>query len=531
MKAALYARVSSERQAEKDLSISAQLRALRKYAKDQSYEIVKEWVDEAESARTANRPAFQEMIAAARSKSKPFDVILVWKLSRFARNREDSVIHKSILRKRGIQVVSISERVDDSPAGLLLEGVIEVIDEFYSANLSQEARRGLRETASRGFFPGGSPPIGYKLVEIDDGRAKRRTLAVDDNRASTVLRMFELCDKGMGLKEIADTVNAEGLRSTKGCRFTKATVSYVLRNDIYTGDLFWPDSKRLRPGEEQIVIKDHHPAIIDRETFRRVQVSIDSRCYSKTHPRRVSSNYLLSGLLHCEICGKAMLGGTAKSGQYRYYMCYSRNRVSRSVCTCKAIRCDRIEGLVLKSLQSHILTEKHVSELVRLTNAELAKNSARANRRLLELRKQVDSRQRRLTKLYEAIEEGHVLAADLGPRIRLLRSETDDLQAKMRKLEYEEGQTTTQLTISPSQLRRYVSDLRDLLTDGEFFEQRSFLRSFIKRVDYDYPQATVHYTIPLTSGNRNSDEVLALDRKSGVDETRTRGLLRDRQAF
>lgn len=138
MKAVLYARVSSEKQAEKDLSISAQLKALRKYAAEKGYEVIREFVDEAESARTANRPAFQEMIALAKSKPKPFDVILVWKLSRFARNREDSIVYKSLLRKRGIQVVSIKERVDDSPAGALLEGMIEVIDEFYSANLAQE---------------------------------------------------------------------------------------------------------------------------------------------------------------------------------------------------------------------------------------------------------------------------------------------------------------------------------------------------------------------------------------------------------
>src|SRR3990172_4028808 len=123
MKVALYARVSSEKQAEKDLSISSQLKALRAYAEKQGWLVYREFIDEAESARSADRPAFQEMIALTKSKEKSFDAILVWKLSRFARNREDSIIYKSLLRKRGIQVVSVSEPTDDSPVGRLLEGM------------------------------------------------------------------------------------------------------------------------------------------------------------------------------------------------------------------------------------------------------------------------------------------------------------------------------------------------------------------------------------------------------------------------
>jgi site-specific DNA recombinase len=120
-KVAIYARVSSERQAEKDLSIPAQIKALKKFTMDRGWEVISEYIDEAESARTANRPAFQEMIEAAKKKETPFNVILVWKLSRFARNREDSILYKSLLKKRGVSVVSINEQVDESPAGQLLE--------------------------------------------------------------------------------------------------------------------------------------------------------------------------------------------------------------------------------------------------------------------------------------------------------------------------------------------------------------------------------------------------------------------------
>jgi DNA invertase Pin-like site-specific DNA recombinase len=160
-KAAIYARVSSEKQ-DADLSISAQLKALREYALRNGYIVAREYVDEAESGRSIDRPGFKQMIATARQKPAPFEAILVWKLSRFARNREDSIIYKSLLRKQGIQVISMNEPVEDTPSGRLLEGIIEVIDEFYSANLSQDVVRGMRESASRGFYPGSPVPYGYR---------------------------------------------------------------------------------------------------------------------------------------------------------------------------------------------------------------------------------------------------------------------------------------------------------------------------------------------------------------------------------
>ena len=157
-RAAIYARVSSDRQ-DTDLSLGAQIRALKEYATRNGYEIEREFVDEAESGRTAARPAFREMITLARSKHPPFNVVLVWKLNRFARNREDSIIFKSLLRKQGVQVISINEPLEDTPAGRLLEGIIEVIDEFYSSNMAQDVTRGMRENARRGYFSGGSPPF------------------------------------------------------------------------------------------------------------------------------------------------------------------------------------------------------------------------------------------------------------------------------------------------------------------------------------------------------------------------------------
>ena len=160
MKIALYVRVSSDKQ-DVDLSIAAQLKALREYALRNGCQIIQEFVDEAESGRSSARPYFREMIALARRPNKPLDAILVWKYSRFARSREDSILYKAMLKKAGVQVISISEPFDNSPTGRLMDGIIESLDEFYSDNLGEDVTRGMRESAGRGFYLSSSPPYGY----------------------------------------------------------------------------------------------------------------------------------------------------------------------------------------------------------------------------------------------------------------------------------------------------------------------------------------------------------------------------------
>ena len=181
--AALYARVSSDRQ-DVDLSVSAQLRALRDYAKANGYSVAREYVDEAESGRVADRPEFRKMIEEGSQPNSPFREILVWKFSRFTRKREHAVAFKSMLRRKGVRVVSITEHADDSPTGKLMEAIIESVDEFYSENLAQEVVRGMREAASRGFFLGSKAPFGYTRVKISDGAKERPTLEVDTGHRS-----------------------------------------------------------------------------------------------------------------------------------------------------------------------------------------------------------------------------------------------------------------------------------------------------------------------------------------------------------
>ena len=208
--AAIYARVSSDRQ-DVDLSITAQLRALRDYANANGFSVAREFVDEAESGRVANRPQFRKMIEQGSQTDAPFEVILVWKFSRFTRKREHAVAFKSMLRRKGIRVVSITEHADDSPTGKLMEAIIESVDEFNSENLAQEVTRGMREAASRGFFLGSRAPFGYRKVKVNDRAKERPTLKVDPATAPVVREIFESSLRGNGLKEICGVLNDRGI--------------------------------------------------------------------------------------------------------------------------------------------------------------------------------------------------------------------------------------------------------------------------------------------------------------------------------
>ncbi|MCY3690758.1 MAG: recombinase family protein, partial [Chloroflexi bacterium] len=241
--AALYARVSSDRQ-DVDLSVAAQLRALREYAERNGYSIAREYVDEAESGRIADRPQFRRMLDEASKPNSPFQEILVWKFSRFTRKREHAVAFKSMLRRKGIRVVSITEHADDSPTGKLMEAIIESVDEFYSENLAEEVRRGMREAASRGFWVASRVPYGYRKLMVQDGAKKRPTLELDPDTAPVVQRIFNLAEAGHGILDITRTLNDEGIANPTGRPWSKNGVHIILRNETYTGTLTWGTSAK-----------------------------------------------------------------------------------------------------------------------------------------------------------------------------------------------------------------------------------------------------------------------------------------------
>jgi site-specific DNA recombinase len=526
MKIVVYARVSSDSQ-DIDLSISAQLRALREYAVKHEHEIVREFVDEAESGRTASRPAFREMIALAKTKHPPFDAILVWKLNRFARSRVDSITYKALLKSKGIKVISINEPLDDSPSGQLLEGVIESVDEFYSASLGQDVKRGMRENARRGFFNGSRPPYSLHKVAVQDGAKTRYKLEPDpdDSTAVNVVRrMFNMALQGVGCKEIAKVMNREGFRTGTGQRWGKTTVHKILTNEAYCGTLVWggrPGHPAIHSDDPPVKMENAWPAIIDQATFAQVQEKMSSKSPQIIHPRTIPSPYLLSGFLFCS-CGHAMIGRSAKSHQYYYYMCNGSFKQGKDACSARALPKDKLEQVVIEQIKQRVLNQQWLEELVGLVNMELDSSHDILRERLDTIDTELNDVEIRLSKLYDALETNKLSLDDLAPRIKEIRSRQNELSKARLLLEAKEV-TRVVKHVDAETVKAYARDLKCLLEEADVVESKAFLRSFIKRIEIDGENAKVYYILPMPPDGRTGEAlgVLPMVTSSGEGGTRT----------
>ena len=267
--AAAYIRVSTDDQTE--YSPSSQLEKIREYAKRNDYILPDEYIfiDEGISGRTTKRPAFNQMIGIAKTKPKPFDAILLWKFSRFARNREDSIVYKSMLRKQcGIDVISISENIGDDKMSVIMEAMIEAMDEYYSINLGEEVRRGMNEKVQRGEAVT-IPSFGY---DIENGQ-----YIPNPETAPVVRNIFADFLDGKGLVTIARELNENGYRTRRGNRFENRTVRYMLKNPVYIGKIRWTPTGKAnhrKDCKDTLIIDGTHEPIISREIFDKVQTKL-----------------------------------------------------------------------------------------------------------------------------------------------------------------------------------------------------------------------------------------------------------------
>ena len=506
--AALYARVSSDRQ-DVDLSVAAQLRALHDYAERNGYVIVSEYVDEAESGRIANRPQFRKMLDDAGGTTAPFEEILVWKFSRFTRKREHAVAFKSMLRRRGIRVTSITEHADDSPTGKLMEAIIESVDEFYSENLAQEVTRGMREAASRGFFLGPRAPFGYRRIKVSDGARERPTLEIDTAAAPVVREIFDCVLHGNGLKEICRSLNDRGI-TNHGRRWQKSSLQYLLTNEAYVGTAVWGRRRKDGKTPDPVRVESAWEALVPRELFDGVQRALASRAPEVQRPAQLGSRFLLSGLLRCGACGKPYLGQGAKSGQYTYYVCSTLHHEGPGTCDARYLNATRVEEFVVEKIRERILTDKTITELVILVAEEIDTLAGELNNQLQVVEAELSDVQSRLTRLYEALEESTLTYEALSPRILSLRQREDQLQAAREDAARQLTQRKVELPTS-QEIKAYVADFRSFLEEGTFPERKALIRNFVKGLDVVGDEATLSYTIPMPKGGVTSESAPVLD--------------------
>ena len=286
MRAVIYARYSSDNQREE--SIEGQLRECKEYADYNDITVVDTYIDRALSAKTDNRPAFQQMIKD--SNRHLFDIVLVWKLDRFARNRYDSAYYKAILKKNNVRVLSAKEVISQGAEGILLESLLEGYAEFYSVELAEKVKRGLTENALKAKANGGTRTFGYTVD-------KDRHYQIDPPAAQIVREVFEMYADGKKMKEIKDNLIARGINTNYSKSISYNFIQRMLSNRKYIGE--------YRFGE--IAIPDAMPAIVDKETFEKVQALLVK---NKRAPSRhkAEDDYILTTKLFCGHCGAIMNG-------------------------------------------------------------------------------------------------------------------------------------------------------------------------------------------------------------------------------
>ncbi len=493
MNVVLYARVSSDRQ-DVDLSISAQLKALRKYASDHNYNVIAEFVDEAETSRSSARPEFKKMTSLARHSKKPFEMILVYKFSRFARNREDSIVYKTMLKKKGIQVISITEPFDDTPSGRMLEGIIEVMDEYYSDNLGEEVLRGMRESASRGFYLSARAPYGYRKTKIKDGNKERTVLEIEPSQAAIVKSIFDDVLSGNGLIDIVRSLNNRSIPGPNKKDWIKTSLHAILNNKIYTGTLVW--GKNSKHNIEPVVVENAFPSIINEETFNSVRSSLAERAPAFTHPRRVSSRFLLSGIAVCGYCGKAMVGREAKSGKFAYYACSTLDKKGAGSCHSVYLNQEKFESLVIDQIKKCILTDDNLEKMVLLVNEQMDGAYSEYRNELRVISQEEENIVNRLDRLYDILETGDFEINDLGPRIRELRNRQEQLISRRCELEICLSDRKA-MVADIKMIKSYVNDLKGILTEGEITERKAFIKSFVNSIIVKKEEAVLNYSVPI----------------------------------
>lgn len=476
LKAAIYARYSSDNQREE--SIEAQIRAINQYAKANNIRIVKTYIDEAKSAKTDDRPNFTRMIKE--SSLGLFNMIIVHKLDRFARNRYDSAFYKKKLKDNSVKVVSVLEHLDDSPESIMLESVLEGMAEYYSVNLAREVMKGMKETALQCKHTGGTPALGYDLN-------KDKTYKINESEAKIVQKIFKMYSDGNSYNTIIDTLNNDGYRTKRGNLFGKNSLYDILRNERYTGVYIYNrsssetngkrNSHAYKPDDEVIKIKGGMPQIISYDVWEQVKKKMDANKVNRA-ANSAKTIYLLSGLIYCGKCEKSMTGNKKYAGRnktlYETYECSTRKRTHD--CDMKYINKQYIEDLVINYLYDNLFTSKAIEKTIK----KIKENALKQNKEIAEDIKQfsaeLSSIDTKINNITDAIANGMFHES--------MKTKLDELENRRSVIfiRLEEAKRESLLTSPSEELIRKYLEKDSNIKEKSLEEQKLILQAYVSKV-------------------------------------------------
>ena len=408
--AVIYARFSSSGQREE--SITGQLRDCKRYAETHGFEVIHEYIDEAKTGTSDNRPSFQKMIKD--SESKRFNAIIVWKLDRFARNRYDSAIYRARLKKNGVKIYSAMENISDSAEGIIMEGLMESMAEYYSANLSENVKRGNRESALQ------LKTVGKKIYGY--GKSEDDHYIINETEAAVVRRIFNEYTSGKSIQDIIKGLNNDGILNSRNNPWNKCSLKNIIGNEKYIGTYKFLD----------YVVLDGMPAIIDKETFAVAQ-EIKNR-HKKAPARSRDTRYLLTGKLFCGHCGSPMTGeyGISKTGKkYHYYRCIKANKHK---CDKKRAKKEWIENIVVAELINQLNDIDYINKLAD-SFMEYQKKQQNDDTELCVLQDRLNGVNKSLKNMVKAIEMG-IITETTQSRMMELEEQKNQLNKAIEQLKF-----------------------------------------------------------------------------------------------
>lgn len=435
---------------QREESIEGQLRECKAFAEKNDIQIVETYIDRALSARTDRRPDFQRMIKD--SSGKKFEVVIVWKLDRFARDKYDSAHYKRILKNNGIKVVSATEAISAGAEGILLESMLEGMAEYYSAELSEKVTRGLTENALKCKYNGGTLPIGYMIDS-------EQYFQIDPLAAPAVLDAFKHYADGASMREITDEMNLKGVRTKLGGKISINSVTRMLHNRKYIGEYRYND----------IVHPNGIPAIVPEDLFNRVQ---ERMATNKKAPakHKAEDEYLLTTKLFCGKCQCYMVGesGTGRNKVHRYYKCASVK--NHKGCDKKTVKKEWIENLVIEQIKKLIFDDELIEKL-----ADTVMNlQSKENTVLPLLKKRFADTQKSIDNMLDAIQQG-ILTASTKERLESLEKQKSELSVQIIKEEIAKP------TLSREQIIFWFHRFRKLNTK-KLDHRRRLIDSFVNAI-------------------------------------------------
>ncbi|MBV5265010.1 recombinase family protein [Pinisolibacter aquiterrae] len=491
-RAALYLRVSTGRQAENDLSIPDQRRQLQSYCQAKGISIEAEFVEPGASATDDRRLEFQRMMDAASQKPAPFDAIVVHSFSRFFRDQFQLEFYVRRLAKSGIRLTSITQDLGDDPMSVMMRQIMALFDEYQSKENAKHTLRAMKENARQGYWNGSRPPYGYKIVASEQrGARMKKKIEPDPDQTENVRLMFRLALVGnehgpMGGRQIANFLNSRGIRTQTGGRWGVGAVHQVLSRTTYIGlhrfNVYSWRKKLEKPDDE--IVEVAVPPIIGADEFEAVQEMMRSRSPQFKAPRFVSAGTLLGGVCFCAECGGAMtLRTSGKGAQYRYYTCCTTARQGKTGCKGRTVPMDELNDLVVSYLEDRLLAPERIEILLTGLLRRREERVERQRARITELRKQAADAEGKLTRLYEAIENGLAQPDDqnLKGRIAELMRIRDSARADADRADGREKEPDAR--ISPEALSRFADAARERLRskDGSF--RRHHLQMLVQRIE------------------------------------------------